>query len=117
MKIRNSIMLGVTALSLGGIMSITFPTTIDASSWHTSAIPYRLRGHWYATANPNYGVKIYRHYIHFSGEKSVHVTKWKYLGNHFYKFRYSNAYGDSNSLHYFSPHKISMNSFWHSYFR
>lgn len=115
MKFRKSILLGVAALSFGG--AITFaPATVEASSWHSSAIPYRLRGHWYAKANPHQGVNIYRHYIHYSGEKSLHV-KWKYIGNHFYKFYPTNYGGGAFSLHYFGPHKITMESFWHSYFR
>ncbi|WP_155805079.1 hypothetical protein [Lentilactobacillus kisonensis] len=72
MKVNNSILLGIATLSFGG--AITFvSTTAQASSWHSSAIPYRLRGHWYAKANSRQGVKIYRHYIHYSGEKSVHT--------------------------------------------
>ncbi|KRL20516.1 hypothetical protein [Lentilactobacillus kisonensis] len=116
MKVNNSILLGIATLSFGG--AITFvSTTAQASSWHSSAIPYRLRGHWYAKANSRQGVKIYRHYIHYSGEKSVHITKWRYVGGHLYHFHYKGDQGYPTSLHYFSSHKITMNSFWHTYFR
>lgn len=119
MKLKPSVLITALSLSMGiTALPAVNQSSAHASSWHTSAsIPVPLRGHWYAKANPRQGVNIYRHYIHFSGEKSVRITKWRYVGNHFYHFHYRGDQGYPTSLHYFSSHKITMNSFWHTYFR
>jgi hypothetical protein len=117
MKFRQSVLLGITALSFGEAVVRASPIA-QASSWHTSAaIPAHLRGHWYAKYDHSQGVKIYRHNIRYTGESAAHVTAWKYAGNHFYKFKYAHSSGFTILLHYFGPHKISMNSMMHSYFK
>lgn len=121
MKTKNITMLGVTALSLGAGLAAT-QTNADASAWHRSAIPAHLQGNWKAKQDHTSGVKIYRYTIRFygyGGSNTIRHAQWKYIGNHFYKFR--SGYSDDSymysTLHYFGRHKMSMNSFWHSYVR
>ncbi|MCT3392877.1 hypothetical protein [Lentilactobacillus hilgardii] len=118
MNIKKTAIVLLASTSLGiSIGSTINQNTAQAFSWHSSAIPTKLQGYWYATANHHQGVGIYRHYIRYSGEKAAHITKWRYAGNHFYKFHYTHSGGFTILLHYFGPHKITMDSFWHSYFR
>lgn len=99
-----------------GLIGTFVPETANAASWHSSSVPSKLRGNWHATANHSQGVHIYKHSIHYKGEKAVKV-KWRYLGHNKYSFKYSNPYGDRIHLHYFNHHKITMNSYWHNYFK
>ena len=117
MKFKKSLLAVFIAFTLIMIGGFTSQKTADASSWHYGAIPSALRGHWSAKSNSSQGITIYRHYIHYSGERSTRITKWKYLGNHFYKFVYPKSDGFTILLHYFNHHKITMNSYWHSYYR
>lgn len=95
---------------------ISIPITANAVSWHSSSIPSKLRGYWYAAENSNQGVHIYKHSIHYKGEKTVKV-KWRYAGNGSYRFKSANSYGDIIHPKYYGAHKITMNSYWHSYRR
>lgn len=82
MKIKGYVLTGIAVFSLG----VTIQTTsAQAATWHSLSIPTVLQGHWYSKYDHSQGVYIYRHYIHYTGEKSTKV-KWRYAGNHFYKF-------------------------------
>lgn len=117
MNTKNKIgIMAITALAGLTFAATNVQNPAKASAWHSSAIPAKLRGHWYAKANPHQGVIISRHAFKFSGESTVKGVKWRYVGNNFYRLK--GRYDNSSSLvHYFGPHKMSMNSFWHSYFR
>lgn len=95
---------------------VTIPTTADAAVWHSSAIPRHLRGYWHAKANPRQGVHINKHSIHYSGEKNVKV-KWRYAGNHRYHFKYKRSQGFTITMHYYTAHKMTLNSYWHDYYK
>jgi len=120
MKLKNYVLTGIAALSFGGAMLIN-QSNADASSWHYGALPKALRGTWYAQGSHNRsGESITKYFIDgfgsYSDTSSKIVNKWKYLGNHYYKLQYLEGAG-SNSLHYFNRHHITMNTFWHSYYR
>lgn len=105
----------VLSVSLStALVKISSPA--QAATWHSSTIPAKLRGHWHAKQNHRQGVHIYKHSIHYTGEKTVKV-KWRYVGNRSYRFKYANSYGDTIHLRYYNHHKMTMNSFWHSYYR
>ena len=115
MDLKHLVIISVTLLA-GISLTLVKPISTQASTWHSSAIPTKLRGHWHATDNHSQGVHIYNHSIHYSGEKTVKV-KWRYIGNHVYRFKHGNSYGETIYLKYYNHHKITMNSFWHSYYR
>lgn len=112
----NQFITGTIALTSLSLALFSMPTSVQASAWHTSAIPSKLRGHWYASDNHHQGVHIHKHTIHYSGEKSTRV-KWRYVGHKSYRFKYAHSAGFIIHLKYYNQHKITMNSFWHSYYR
>ncbi|WP_373879992.1 hypothetical protein [Levilactobacillus brevis] len=104
-------------LALGIVLTASsIPVVADAATWHSSNIPSHLRGYWYARDNHSQGVHIYKHSIHYKGEKAVKV-KWHYVGNHKYHFKYSHSQGFTISMHYYNHHKMTLNSYWHDYVR
>jgi len=111
---KHCILVGTTLLA--GLSLTLTAVPVQAATWHSSSIPSKLRGYWRAKDNHSQGVHIYKHSIHYSDEKAVKV-KWRYIGHHSYRFKYANPYGDTIHLKYYNHHKITMNSFWHSYYR
>lgn len=110
MKFNHYILSGLTALSFGMVVSAV---PANASTWHSTSVPSKLRGTWHATDNYNYKFKITKHSFKYSGEGTVKHLKWRYVGNHFYRLKGSN--GSSILVHYFNRHKMTSNSYWHSY--
>ncbi|MFC6289118.1 hypothetical protein [Levilactobacillus angrenensis] len=82
----NRFVTGSIALTSLSLALLCTPTSAQASSWHTSAIPAKLRGRWYARNNHSQGVRIHKHTIRYSGEKSTRV-KWRYVGHKSYRFK------------------------------
>lgn len=109
------ILLLLLAVTPIGIIT-ALPAPAQAATWHSTAIPHKLRGHWVARDNHGQGVHIYKHKIHYTGEKAVKV-KWRYAGNRKYHFKYAHSQGFTINLHYYGRHKITINSYWHSYYR
>ena len=110
MKFKHYILAGVTALSFGMFVGTS---QASASTWHSSAIPAKLRGTWHATGNYSYKFKITKHSFKYSGEGTVKRLKWRYVGNRFYRLKGSD--GSSILVHYFNRHKMTSNSYWHTY--
>lgn len=113
MKLRKLAVVGIVTLTFGMTLS-TSNRTASAATWHSSNIPVALRGNWRAKQNSSQRLHIYKHSFKYTGESIVRHVTWHYLGNHFYKFKYS---GGTITVHYFNHHKLSSNSFWHSYIK
>lgn len=110
MKLKNVILTGVTALSLGMIVNAS---TANAAKWHTSAIPQKLCGCWRAKDNYHYVFKITKYTFKYSGEKTSKKVKWRYLGKNKYSLKDKN--GSIIHVHYIGRHKLTSNSYWHTY--
>lgn len=117
MKLRNYVLLGAAGLALGVSAPFT-QSNASAATWHSSAVPAKLRGTWHAKQNYGYKFKITAHTLKYSGESRDSHLKWRYLGNGFYRLKGNrDLSGDSVLVHYFNRHKLSSNSMWHSYIR
>lgn len=117
LKLRKYVMLGTVAFTIGAILPFS-EINANASTWHSSAIPSKLRGTWHAKQNYGYTLKITAHTLKYSGEHRDSHLKWRYSGHGFYRLKGNgDHYGDTILVHYFNHHKLSSNSFWHSYIR
>lgn len=95
MKLRNSILLGITTLSLGSMLAFSTATTTSAHTWWKGT-PSAVRGYWRTRQVfiPAYGFsthatfKAKRHSVIFSYTQSApfYLTKtyWRKSGAHSY---------------------------------
>ncbi|GAK47761.1 hypothetical protein LOSG293_110770 [Secundilactobacillus oryzae JCM 18671] len=111
MKFNKIMYAGLVTLSFGTVL-FTGYTKANAASWHSSAIPAKLRAHWRAKQNYGYSFKITKHAFKYSGESTCKNVKWKYRGNNFY---YLKSNQGTILVHYFNHHKLTSNSMWHTY--
>ncbi|GAX01921.1 hypothetical protein [Secundilactobacillus silagei] len=122
MHLKKLVIIGITALSFGTGLVIAQPKA-TAATWHTSAIPTKLRGTWHGkyTGQKLY---IYQHTIYYPSINKVTHVKWQYTGSHYYRFKGDfrengtpGSFYGTTSLHYFNSHKITTMSMEHTFYR
>ncbi|WP_288529917.1 hypothetical protein [uncultured Secundilactobacillus sp.] len=104
-----------TIIAAGTLAITTTEVTASASSWHYGALPAKIRGKWHASHDYNQKLKITKYFVKYTGESASYNLRWKYNGHGFYRLDFGDDF--AYYLHYFNSHKISTNSFWHTYIK